>query len=230
MVNYTVADGVGRLYVWHERLAHTFSQYLKVMVDRGLVTGMMLSQRQTKVCDACHLSKQKQKRRQKKLNRGVTAPNEIVCADLLFLGQANGTRYQAVLVIMDGWSRFVTVHLLTSKASSTVNKLMQQYVVWAERQVGRGIKKIVQREFEPAESARFPVKQILTDKGGEFVNGAIDSWYTSRGIEHIKVGPKSSHLNPCEWVQQSLMEMVKVQMHASGFRRSFWLYAVKNAA
>ncbi|KAE9312992.1 hypothetical protein PR003_g19619 [Phytophthora rubi] len=230
IVNYTVADGVGSLQVWHERLAHTCAQYLKVMVDRGLVNGMMLSQRQAKACDACHVGKQKQKRRRKKLNRGITAPNEVVYADLLFPGQGNGTRYKAVLVIMDGWSRFLTVHLLTNKSASTVNALIQQYVVWAERQAGRGIKKIIQREFEPTESAQFPVRQILTDKGGEFVNGAIDGWYASRGIEHIKVGPKSSHLNPCERAHQSLMEMVKAQMHASGFPRSFWPYALKNAA
>ncbi|KAE8882297.1 hypothetical protein PF005_g20991 [Phytophthora fragariae] len=122
---------------------------------------------------------------------------------------------------MDGWSRFLTVHLLTNKSASTVNALIQQYVVWAERQAGRGIKKIIQREFEPTESAQFPVRQILTDKGGEFVNGAIDGWYASRGIEHIKVGPKSSHLNPCERAHQSLMEMVKAQMHASGVQDHF---------
>ncbi|GMF24339.1 unnamed protein product [Phytophthora fragariaefolia] len=210
IVNYTVADGVGSLQVWHERLAHTCAQYLKVIVDRGLVNGMMLTQRQAKACDA--------------------SPNEVVYADLLFPGQGNGTRYKAVLVIMDGWSRFLTVHLLTNKSAATVNALIQQYVVWAERQGGRGIKKIIQREFEPTESARFPVRHILTDKGGEFVNSAINGWYASRGIEHIRVGPKTSHLNPCERAHQSLMAMVKAHMHASGFPRSFWPYALKNAA
>ncbi|OWY91894.1 Transposon Polyprotein integrase, partial [Phytophthora megakarya] len=107
---------------------------------------------------------------------------------------------------------------------------MQQCVLWADRQAGRGTKKIVQREFEPAENEKFPVQRVLTDKGCEFVNTAIEHWYAARGIEHIKVGPRSSHLNPCERTHQSLMEMTKVQMQAAGFPRSFWLYALKNAA
>ncbi|GMF44408.1 unnamed protein product [Phytophthora fragariaefolia] len=155
VANYAAADGVGGLQVWHDRLGHTCAQYLQVMVDRGL---------------------QKQKRRRKKLDRGVTAPNEIVYADLLFPGHGNGTRYKAVLVIMDGWSRFLTVHLLTSKEAALVNKLMQQYVIWAETQAGRGIKMIIQQEFDPAASAKFPVQRVLTDNGGECVNGAMKSW------------------------------------------------------
>ncbi|OWZ18824.1 hypothetical protein PHMEG_0007031 [Phytophthora megakarya] len=174
------------------------------------------------------LGKQKRKRRHKSLNRNITAPTQIVYADLLSPGSGNGTRYKAILVIMDGWSRFLTVYLLTSKEASVVNQLMQQYVLWAERQAGRGIKKIVQSEFEPAENEKFPEQRVLTDKGGEFVNTAIEYWYAARGIEHIKVGPKSSHLNPCERAHQSLIEMTKVQMQAAGFPRSFWPYALKN--
>jgi hypothetical protein len=84
IVNYTIADGVATLQQWHERTNHTNVQYLKLMVDRGLVRGMMLSKRQAKTCDSCHIGKQRQKRRQKKLDRKVAAPNQIVYADLLF--------------------------------------------------------------------------------------------------------------------------------------------------
>lgn len=42
VVNYTVADGVDSLHVWHDRLGHTCAQYLKLIVDKGLVKGMML--------------------------------------------------------------------------------------------------------------------------------------------------------------------------------------------
>ncbi|KAJ0394049.1 hypothetical protein ATCC90586_009233 [Pythium insidiosum] len=53
-----------------------------------------------------------------------------------------------------------------------------------------------------AESARFPVILILTDKGSEFVNKEMTAWYASRRIEHVK---------------------------SSGFPRSFWIYALLNA-
>jgi hypothetical protein len=49
-----------------------------------------------------------------------------------------------------------------------------------------------------------------------------------RGIEHITVGPKSSHLNPCERANQSLNDNTKTHLYRSGFSKSFWWYAFLN--
>ncbi|DBA00477.1 TPA: hypothetical protein N0F65_002720 [Lagenidium giganteum] len=149
----------------------------------------------------------------------VPAPNQLVYADLLFPPQHN---------VMDAWIKYVTAYSLKDKSGATVNEYMQRYVMWAERQAGRGVVKIIQREHEPAESTRFPVQRVLTDKGGEFVNKDMKEWYAARGIQHIKVGPKSSHLNPCERAHQSLNDYVKTQMHRSGYPKSFWWYAFLN--
>ncbi|KAE9288793.1 hypothetical protein PF008_g26045 [Phytophthora fragariae] len=73
------------------------------------------------------------------------------------------------------------------------------------------------------------VVQVLTDKGGEFVNEAMEAWYNSRGIEHIQVGPKSSQLKLCERTHQSLVEMTKAMMEQSGLPRSLWSEAKRNA-
>ncbi|KAJ0391316.1 hypothetical protein ATCC90586_012095 [Pythium insidiosum] len=186
IVNYTTTDGVASLKVWHERLAHTCTQYVKLMADRAMVDGMLVTRREHTACDACHLGKQRAKKHHKKLDRTVSAPNQIVYADLMFPSKSNGTRFSAVLVIMDAYSRFLTVHLLTSKKASVVNALMKQYVLWAERHAGRGIRRIVQREVLDDKGLEYPVEQVLTDKGREFVNGEMDDWYKSRGIEHIK--------------------------------------------
>ena len=113
--NYTVAEGVGSLPLWYERLCHTCPQYLKTMIDKGLVQGMMLTARQQSVCDACHMGKQKRQERWKQIDRRLKKPNQVVYANLLIPNKHNGTRYEAVLIIMDGYSRFVTIHLLKSK-------------------------------------------------------------------------------------------------------------------
>ncbi|GMF23949.1 unnamed protein product [Phytophthora fragariaefolia] len=218
LCNYTVADGVGSLTSWHERLCHTCPQYLKTMADKGLVRDMMLTQRQQDTCDACHLGKQKRKAHRKKLDRATIEPNQVVYADLLFPGKSNGTQYEVALVIMDGYSRFVTVHLLHDKHSKVVNKYMKEYVLWAERQARRN-----------REGAAYKVKRVLSDKGGEFFNDEIDDWYHSKGIEHEKVGPKSSQLNLCERTHQSLEEMTKATMAQAGFPRSLWPEAMHNA-
>ncbi|KAG3231668.1 hypothetical protein PI124_g23237 [Phytophthora idaei] len=164
LCNFTAAEGVASLTLWHERLAHTCPQYLKTMVDRGLVRGMLLRQRQLGTCDACHIGKQKKKHHRKKIDRETKVPKQMVYIDLLIPSKGNGTRFEAVLVIMDGYSRFVTVHMLTSKSSTVINRHIKEYLLWAERQAGR----------QRGESERTKnVQQVLTDKGGEFVNGEL---------------------------------------------------------
>jgi uncharacterized protein (UPF0147 family) len=228
VVNYSSTDGVASLTRWHERLGHTCHQYLKIMSDQGLVNGMMLTQRQKKDCSDCHLGKQRKKAFKKKIDRNITTPNQVVFGDVMFLSQRNGSRNIGFLVIMDGYSRYLTVHLLTSKDATTVNKHMKNYVLWAERQAGRRIGTIIQRE-ELENGVKFPVQQVWTDKGGEFVNRAIDDWYAARGIEHEKVGPKSSQLNLCERAHQSLSDMAKTMMKQSGLPSSLFVDAFLHA-
>ncbi|KAG3198847.1 hypothetical protein PC128_g5693 [Phytophthora cactorum] len=115
LCNFTAAEGVASLTIWYERLAHTCPQYLKTMVDKGLVRRMMLTRRQHDVCDACQLDKQKKKSHRKKLDRGLKLPNEVMYADLLIPSKGNGTGFEAVLVLMDSDSRFVMIHMLTCK-------------------------------------------------------------------------------------------------------------------
>jgi transposase InsO family protein len=221
LANLTAAEGVATLERWHERLAHTCPQYLKTMADKGLVRGMMLTRQQLGTCEACHIGKQKQKPHRKKLDRKLKTPIQVVYADLLIPNKGNETRYEAVLVILDGFSRFVTIHLLTSKARYVVNKHMMEYAMWTERQAGRGRNGI--------ERSVFNVQQVLTDKGGEFVNDAMKNWYAAHGIEHVLVGPKSSQLNLYERTHQSLVGMMKPMMYQSGLPRSLWSEALKNA-
>ncbi|KAE9042895.1 hypothetical protein PR002_g3648 [Phytophthora rubi] len=96
LVNYTMAEGVGTLQLWHERMGHICPQCLKNMVDKGLVQGMMLTQRQQVTCDACHLVKQKKKKKHRKKQDGATKElNQVMYADLLFPGKGNGSRFEA---------------------------------------------------------------------------------------------------------------------------------------
>ncbi|OWZ09298.1 hypothetical protein PHMEG_00018022 [Phytophthora megakarya] len=143
LANFTLAEGVGTLKLWHERLCHTCPQYLKTMVDKEMVQGMMITKRQQDTCDACHLGKQKKKKHRKKLDRATHEPNQVVYADLLFPSKENGSR----------------------KASDIVNNHLKEYVLWAKRQAGRLVKKVL----------TYKIKQVLTDKGGEFVNEAMEA-------------------------------------------------------
>ena len=87
------------------------------MVDKGLVRGMMLTKREHRTCDACHLGKQKRQTHWKKLDREKNEPNQVVYADLLISGQSNATKIMAVLIIMDGYSRLITIQLLKARTA-----------------------------------------------------------------------------------------------------------------
>ena len=84
---------------------------------------------------------------------------------------------------------------------------MQQYIAWAERQGGHGL--LLCEPANRTDGSSVPVQHVLTDKGGEFVNDGIDTWYAVKGIVHLKVGSKSSQLNPCERAHQTLVTMTK---------------------
>ncbi|TYZ66586.1 hypothetical protein PybrP1_001686 [[Pythium] brassicae (nom. inval.)] len=145
--------------------------------------------RQFSECDACQYGKQKRKSHNKKLERDVSQPNQIVFADLMFPGRGSGSRYVAVLVVMNAFAMFVMTYLLKNKSQAEVNVLMQQY----------------------------------------FVNAAIDAWYAQKGIEHVKIRPKGSQLNPCERAHQTLAGMVKSMMAHSGLPISLWTDALMTA-
>ncbi|OWY90178.1 Retroelement pol Polyprotein, partial [Phytophthora megakarya] len=116
--------------------------YIRLMGDRGMAKGIMLKKRGKFDCADCHFGKQKRKTFQKNLERKITRVNDMVFADLLIPGVHNGTQYTAVLVVMDGYSHFVTTYLMKSRTRSKVNQLMKQYIAWAERQHGNVLEKL----------------------------------------------------------------------------------------
>ena len=132
------------------------------MVDRKLVDGMMFSGRDVHDRETCHLAKQVRKSYKKSLDRNIMISNQLVYADLLVPGISCGTQIGATLVIMDAFRKFVTTYMLRTKAASAVAAALKQYFAWAERQARRYTSKNIGDT-----RAAFPVRQLLTDKGGE---------------------------------------------------------------
>ncbi|KAE8988881.1 hypothetical protein PR003_g23235 [Phytophthora rubi] len=211
-VNFTMHDDVAKLQRWHERLGHTCPQHVMIMADRSLVEGLKLQSRDFQDCETCHLGKQKAKPLTRSLDRGLKRKNELVFADLLFPETENGTSYPAVLVILDGFTRYITIYPLKTKTAPEVNAHMKRYVTWADRQ-----------------NPDSRVREISTDGGGEFWNDEIDDWYKLQGIEHTRKPKSTSNLNLCERSHQTLTGMQKTMMTDSGFPMSFWVDSVQTA-
>lgn len=154
-----------------------------------MAKGIMLKRRGQMDCEDCHFGKQRRKTYQKALKRHLTRFNDIVFADLLIPGICNGSIFFAVLVVMDGFTRYVTIHPLKSKTEGEVNNRMQNYVAWAQRQkhfhTCNAVLHIDVNRVDPTTS----VRQILTDKGAEFCDGTIEAWYITQGIHMQKLVP-----------------------------------------
>lgn len=71
----------------------------------------------------------------KHLDRGVKHKNQLVFADLMFPPKHyNCKRYAAILVVMDAYTRYLTVHPVQLKSAPEINALMHRYIAWTERQ------------------------------------------------------------------------------------------------
>ena len=95
-------------------------QYIKMMVDRKLVDGMMLLGRDLHDCETCLLAKRLGKTFKKKLDRHIVQPIQLVYADLLVPVVHSETSIGAILVTMDGYSKFVTNYMLQTKSADAV--------------------------------------------------------------------------------------------------------------
>ncbi|POM58229.1 Hypothetical protein PHPALM_37155 [Phytophthora palmivora] len=138
IVNFTKMDGVADIRTWHARLGHTNAQYLKSMVEKSLVDGMVLKSRNLQLCETCQLAKQKRKKHMKSLERDIRNSNDVLFVDLMDPGKHNRTRFTQILVVVDGFSRLIRTYPLKDK-KATNGKLLQ-YIAWAERQMERKVK------------------------------------------------------------------------------------------
>ncbi|OWZ16395.1 Retrovirus-related pol Polyprotein [Phytophthora megakarya] len=146
---------------WHERLSHLGPQFVKIIIDRYLVEGMIPRQRSFEECEAYHIGKERKASAKKTLEREIKRKNPVVFANLLFPEAKKSTGTQKpVLVIIDGYTRYTTVYLLISKEVPEVNLTRQRYIELADRQ--------------------FTVKKVITDGGGEFPNGTMNAWYRKK--------------------------------------------------
>ncbi|GMF18251.1 unnamed protein product [Phytophthora fragariaefolia] len=78
-------------------------------------------------------------------------------------------------------------------------------------------------------SSQTPSSSSVDRQRGEFVDSTMKKWYRDHGIEHVRVGPKSSQLNLRKRTHLSLVGMMKAMMVDAGFPTSLWPEALRNA-
>ena len=74
-------------------------------------------------------------------------------------------KLEQILVIMDAFSKFVTTFMMRTKAASAVAAALKQYFAWDELQACCHTRENIGETRDA-----YPVRQLLTDKGGELAS------------------------------------------------------------
>ena len=131
--------------------------------------------RWTAACLTCRLRKTPKPTKQSDAHMMLSPrPFHTVAVDLtVCLPDTDVSEYRYVLTMIDTFTRWVIAVPLKDKKPATVGQAI----------------------FDALLTKHGPIKRILTDEGGEFVNEALDHLAERWKIRRITTGPRSSHRN-----------------------------------
>ncbi|KAI7964673.1 hypothetical protein MJO29_002771 [Puccinia striiformis f. sp. tritici] len=189
---------------WHNRLGHASKARIQVALKTPLLPST------TVTCDAC-MSGKLTKLPFNSHFRPATAPLEVVHGDLvgpISPATNGGARY--FLTLVDQYSGHIHTSIL--KLKSDALEAINAYKVYFEQQTGHTIKK------------------LITDGGGEFVNKALSTILTDKGIQHNVSPPYTpQHNGFAERANRTIIDMTRTMMMQANMAPEWWAEAVKTA-
>ena len=124
--------------------------------------------------------------------------------------QAQGG-YEYFITFTDDYSRYGYVYLMRHK-SEAFDKF-REYKAEAEKQLG------------------VHIKQLRSDRGGEYLSGEFKSYLAQEGIISQLSSPGTPQQNGVsERRNRTLLDMVRSMLSYSSLPESFWRYALETAA
>lgn len=194
--------------MWHQRLGHVGSQKLKYLCEHS--DDVNFSAVNSDMCVACALGKQCRQSFPRSMSPRVSEILDLVHTDLCgpLPESYGGSKY--VLVLIDDYSRFVTVYFL-SKKSEAKDKIVEYVTLW-ENQKGK------------------VVKVIRSDNGGEFVNHQLTKFYKSKGIiqqRTVRYTPEQNGV--AERQMRSMIESARSMILHANCSKKLWAEAVNTA-
>ncbi len=210
-----VATNTAAANLWHRRFGHLGPDNLAKAATTQMVEDLPVSAAEFTAlkplqCEACNAGKQTRVSHPANVHR-ATEVLELLHMDLmgpLSTPGIGGVKY--IATFLDDYSRASMVRLLTTKAD--VGKEIVDVITLLETQTGQR------------------VKAIRTDNGTEYVNAAISSYLSSRGILHQKSAPYTPEQNGrAERLNRTLLEKVRAMLADSGAPKFLWPEAVVTA-
>lgn len=196
---------------WHRRLGHPPAPLMNSMVKHNTVKGLAdLSEQSSVDCEACVAAKLERVPHQRSDSRAAR-PCELIHTDLICPSddglQTEGRSY--VLTIMDDFSRYAEVAILSSKAE--VAAAFQTIAARWERQSGKKIKAV-----------RF-------DRGKEYY--ALMPWLKQQGIQAQAVPAYTPQANGrAERLNRTIIEKARTLLATFRLPLNLWQFAIQTAA
>jgi hypothetical protein len=142
----------------------------------------------------------------------ATGPGLLYHMDLLESGGAvgpDGERY--TLCILDDFSGLSVAKAMVYKSDAP--RQIQQQLQFLSAQCG------------------VPLRAVRTDRGGEFLNHHLGSWFTSLGVKHEYSAPGTPQQNGrAERLNQTLQESARSMLAHAQLPDTFWVDAVHTAS
>jgi transposase InsO family protein len=196
---------------WHARYGHLNFRSLRELGLKEMVEGIPLIQKGEQVCDGCALGKQHRTpflhASVYRAERGLELFHGDLCSHISPPTLGGKSFF---LLIVDDYSRFMWLELLTTKDEAF--QYFKKVQAAAEREHGRRL------------------KAFRSDRGGEFNSNVFTAYCNEQGIKHNTTAPYSPQQNGVvERRNQSVVEMARCLLKSMKVPAKFWGEAVKTA-
>jgi hypothetical protein len=199
--------------LWHCRLGHLNFNAIIRMVDKGLVTGMTVLNRQTpsspyKPClEGKQTCKVICKITMMRAKHVLGCVHTDVCSPLPVHSHRS---YRYFITFINNSSHFASVSPLREK--SEVGKSIKSFITWVELETGQR------------------VKILHSDRGGEYLAGYVKDYLEECGIKHKVTTPNTpQHNGVAEHLNRMLLDKAQAMLADANLPKSYWLEAINYA-
>jgi hypothetical protein len=209
------AYGCAPAELWHKRFAHLSYGNLAKLQQLNMVTGLQLTAKdfqhaRDEVCEPCVLAKHTKSPFPTSTSQ-ATERLELIHMDLmgpLQVPSLGGNNY--IATFLDDYSRYAEIVPLSHKSDA-----------------GDAIKDIITK-WETQTGCT--VRRVRSDRGGEYVNTAVTTYFKSKGIVHETTAPYTPEQNGrAERLNRTLMEKVRALLITSQLPTKLWGEAASTA-
>ena len=195
----------------HRRLGHVAHYAARMLVEKGLITGVELEPNSmASSCKSCEWGKGQRKPIQKvRVEERATAVGEEVHSDIWGPATVETiNRKQYFISFTDDYSQFSNVYLVRKKDEAF--SCYRKYKAWLGTQ------------------HRAIIKRLHSDRGGEYLSTEFSEHLQSKGtVRRLTVHDTPEYNGLSERLNRTLMEKVRAMLHDSQLPKFLWGEALR---